>query len=428
MQKLIAGIVICSTLLYAGCSKNYTNPSAAPEDEVFASTQAATGVAVGLQRIYSANRTGTVYNFVTANGFVTKELILRNEGNTAENQLNIGGGAVDGTNTVLGNLWINTNKVIFDANRVITFGKTLEDKGYASGLIGYVTILKALAMGNMAVCWQKVPDTTGTNVSFIDRVAGFNKVIGWIDEALALVAANEPSAAFLTNIPPGIDIRNTLLALKARYALFAGNYALALNIANQTDLTKASVFNYDAVFINPIWETATSTNNVYQVIDSTLGLPVGLQPNLADKRVPFYTSLNASIAPRYRIKGFGAEKSTAFPIYLPGEITLIKAECYARQNDLTNALAELNKIVTKNPAADPLGVGANLPPIAGPLTQAELLTAIYQQRCIELYMSGLKLEDMRRFGRALTERKRNFFPYPFAERDNNPNTPADPDI
>ncbi|MEY3620470.1 MAG: hypothetical protein RLZZ391_836, partial [Bacteroidota bacterium] len=42
------------------------------------------------------------------------------------------------------------------------------------------------------------------------------------------------------------------------------------------------------------------------------------------------------------------------------------------------------------------------------------------------YMSGLKLEDMRRFGRATTERKRNFFPYPFKERDGNPNTPADP--
>jgi starch-binding outer membrane protein, SusD/RagB family len=57
-----------------------------------------------------------------------------------------------------------------------------------------------------------------------------------------------------------------------------------------------------------------------------------------------------------------------------------------------------------------------------------LLTAIYKHRCIELYMSGLKLEDMRRFNRPNTERKRNFYPYPFAERDNNPNTPADPDF
>ena len=105
---------------------------------------------------------------------------------------------------------------------------------------------------------------------------------------------------------------------------------------------------------------------------------------------------------------------------------LIKAEAYARQNKLPEALIELNKVITKKPADDPFGVGADLPPIAGPLTQAQLLTEIYRQRSIELFMSGLRLEDMRRLGRPTTERKRNFFPYPFQERDNNPNTPPNP--
>jgi hypothetical protein len=129
-----------------------------------------------------------------------------------------------------------------------------------------------------------------------------------------------------------------------------------------------------------------------------------------------------------KIKGFGAASTTAWPIYLPGEMTLIKAEAYARQStpDIVNALIELNKIVTKTPASDPYGVGADLPPLVGPLTPAQILDQIYKHRCIELYMSGLKLEDMRRFGRANSERTRNLLPYPFLERDNNPNTPADP--
>jgi len=431
MKKIIAGICIAGTLLSASCKKDFTNPSAAKEDDVFTSTQAVTAVATGLQRIYSTNRAGALYNIVTANGFSTNELLLMNPGNVPENQLNSGGGTVDGTNTILANIWSNGNKIIFDANRVINYAQGMEDKAYASGLIGYATIFKALALGNMSMYWQQVPDTTGTlttSVNFIDRVAGFNKAIGWIDQALAAIAANAPSSGFLTNIPAGIDIPNTLQALKARYALFAGNYALALSTANNVDLTKTAVFNYDAVFTNPIWETSTSTNNVWQVIDSTLGLPVGLQPNLADQRVPFYTALNLTIAPRYRIKGFGADKNTQWPVFLPGEITLIKAECYARQGDVNTGLTELNKVVTKTAANDPLKVGAALPAITGPLSQAQLLTAIYQNRCIELYMSGLKMEDMRRFNRPLTERKRNFFPYPFAERDNNPNTPADPDF
>lgn len=156
-----------------------------------------------------------------------------------------------------------------------------------------------------------------------------------------------------------------------------------------------------------------------------MGLPPALAPNLADKRVPFYIGINPTTAPRYRIAGFYAGSTTQVPIYLPGEITLIKAEAYARQNDLVNALIELNKVITKEPASDVWGVGAGLSPVVLTM-QAEILTEIYRQRCIELFMSGLKLEDMRRFGRPLTERKRNFFPYPFQERDNNPNTPADP--
>ena len=92
-----------------------------------------------------------------------------------------------------------------------------------------------------------------------------------------------------------------------------------------------------------------------------------------------------------------------------------------------NAVNELNKIRTKQPTADPFGVGAGLPAYSGALTQAAILTEIYRNRCIELYMQGFKMEDMRRFARSNTpnvEKRRNFFPYPFRERDNNKNTPA----
>ena len=110
-------------------------------------------------------------------------------------------------------------------------------------------------------------------------------------------------------------------------------------------------------------------------------------------------------------------------------MTLIKAEAYARANDLVNATAELNKILTKRAVNDPFGIGADLAPYAGGNTQAEILEEIYRNRCIELYMQGWKMEDLRRFGRSNTpnvEKNRNLYPFPFRERDNNPNTPADP--
>src|SRR5262249_27156608 len=158
----------------------------------------------------------------------------------------------------------------------------------------------------------------------------------------------------------GIDIPNALHALKARFSLFAGNYSTALTEANLASLTIKSTFNFTTVNLNPIFETHTSTNNVCAAIDlTTLGLPAGLQPDPNDQRLLFYqTNANNS-----KIKGFAAASTTAWPVYLPGEMTLIKAEAYARQStpDLVNALIELNKIQTKTPASDPYGVGANLP-------------------------------------------------------------------
>ena len=228
-------------------------------------------------------------------------------------------------------------------------------------------------------------------------------------------------------MPAGIDISNTLNALKARYSLYAGLYSQALTAANAVDLSKKSTFNFDALSLNPIFEIATSTNNVVQLKDSTLGLLTGLQPDFADKRIAFYTSINPTIAPRFRINGFGNAAGTAFPVYLPGEITLIKAECYARATspDLTNSLVELNKVVTKLPQQIHLGLGLICRHYRFFYT-GTITGFIYKHRSIELYMSGHKLEDMRRFGRPNAERKRNLMPYPLRERDNNPNTPTDP--
>lgn len=412
-------------ILMAACQKEYVNPNAATDAQVFSSPQGLTGVAVGLQRSYSAGRASSLYNRVSINGLVTKELTVLNQGNTGEYQLQLGGGSVDGTNSLLSGLWTVSNKIIYEADKVIAGANALSDKSYASGLIGYASLFKALAIGDLSTFWEKVPSSTGSNVSFVDRAQGFATAISTIDAALAAINANPISASFTSNVPAGINLVNALNAVKARFSLFTGNYANALAAANAASLTTKSTFNFTTVNLNPIFETVTSTNNVTAAIsNTTLGLPAGLLPDVADKRLAFYTTA----AYASKVAGFGGASTTAWPLYLPGEMTLIKAEAYARQSspDLASALTELNKIITKTAAGDGYGVGADLPAIAGPLTQAQVLDEIYRQRCIELYMSGLKLEDMRRFNRPTSERTRNLLPYPFLERDNNPNTPTDP--
>lgn len=421
-------------LSLAACKKDYTDPSGPTSGQAFSTPGALTDVAVGLQNWYTNSRTSLLYTTITTDGLLTNQLFVVNAGNTDEAQLGVGSGAIQTNNAVITGLWTVCNKIIFDADSVINqTPRIVTDKGYASGLIAYTSIFKALAIGDMAMYWDHVPvgiaDTLGvSNVSYVTNTQGYLNAVAVINNALATVAANPISTAFLAAIPNSAGsagIINTLYALKARYLLLAGNYTDALTAASTVNLTVKSTFSFNALTTNPIFTVATSTNNVYQVVDSTMGLPVGLQPDLADQRVPFYVAINAAILPRYRINGFFNTTTAPIPIYLPGEIMLIMAECYAQQNDLGNGNIWLNKVVQKTPASDPFGVGAALPQVNA-TTQADLLNQIYKNRCIELFMSGLKLSDERRFNRPVTERKRNYLPYPLNERNGNSNTPPDP--
>lgn len=416
----------------AACKKDYQDPSGPSLDQAYSSPQAITDAAVGLQANYAKDRTGLIYTTITSGSLLSGETFVTNPGNADEGQLGTGGNTVLNNNVVVTGMWLYTNKILFDAEKVLKATNTvISDKGYASGVIAYTSIFKALALGIQANYWEQVPDTIGnpdatTRVGFIPGKQGYARAVRTIDNALNTIAANPISSAITPFLPKGINVVNTLYALKARYALSAGDYAAALDAANKVDLTSAgiSTFNFNPQVANPIFTLVSSTSNIYQVVDSTMGLPVALAPTPTDARIPFYMTRQAT-GLKFVMSGFFKSNIQSIPVFLPGEITLIKAECYARNNDLVNGLAELNKVVTKKPSDDPFGIGANLPPVVV-ATIPDLLTQIYKHRRIEMFMSGQEIEDQRRFGRPTTERKRNYFPYPFVERNDNPNTPADP--
>jgi hypothetical protein len=417
-------------MVLTSCTKEYSNPNAASQPDVFASPKGITGVAVSLQRNYSLNVHSSM---MSSCALSTNEALIVNVGNVSEALLFSGGASVDGNNGLLGTVWINNCKVVYDANTVINAAiKNIPDAGYRSGVVGYASIFKALAYGNLCMYWENVPDTIGAPVSspsiFISRTQGYTKAVATIDRALAFIAASPISTTFISDIPSGVDIINTLQALKARYALYAGNISTAIAAANIVDITKTSVLNYDALNPNPVFITVTSSNNVYQPLDSTLGLPLTLRPALTDARIPFYTTI-ATSTPRFRMNGFWNASTRSIPLYLSDEIRLIRAECLLRQAspDLVGAKAIIDAILQQTPAADPFGVGANIASgYTGIVDVTNLLDEVYRNRCIELFMSANKLEDLRRFGRPNSETKRKNFPYPFRERDNNSNTPADP--
>ncbi|WP_020598159.1 RagB/SusD family nutrient uptake outer membrane protein [Spirosoma panaciterrae] len=424
---LITGIVFTQF----ACNQEYLNPSTISQSQAVSSPDGLMTLANGLQYRYTTGGAGSVLYASTAGaGLTTREEFVLNVGNLDEANLTVGAGNVSNINSVVVNLWTKSHLVRSNAELILANTGVVSDAGTKSGIIGYASIFRALSLGTLGLFFEQSPVTTGTNVPFVPRTQVFKEAITTLETAATQLASAPVSADFSSKIVPGIDIANTLQALIARYALFSGDYDKALAAAAKVDLTKKSVFNFDDNTRNPLFEATFGNLNVFQPTNANLGLTGALTPDPADKRLAFLSkpSTNTAVAPVIATAFYTANNS-AVPVYLPGEILLIQAEAYARKGDLTNAVASLNKVLTKT--TDAFGLGAALPAYSGAQTADAILTEIYRNRQIELAYQGFRLEDSRRFNRpgpgaTGAERNRNFFPYPLTERNNNTSTPADP--
>lgn len=414
-------ILTAGMLAFSSCEqKEYLNPSSTTEGQVINDVTGLITLANGLQYRYSMS--GGLYSFISANGLTTKELVVLNAGNTDLDLLGKGSGNVQGNNATITLLWAQCHLTKSNADIILKNLDKATDPAFRSGLVAYASIFKALALGTIAEFWQQAPIQTGKNVAFNSREDVLKEAVTLLETASAAVLATPPSADFTRQVVNSVDLANTSQALIARYSLMLGQYDKALAAANKVDLTKKSAFNFDDVSQNPIFFLSFGNRNVTEPVNTSLGLPDALKPAAGDKRVGFFTQ---TTTPTKNLgTGFFTANNAPVPVYLPGEMMLIKAEVLARQSKLTEAIAELDKVLTKT--TDIWGLGAGLPAYSGATDAASVLTEIYRNRCIELFLSGLKLEDSRRFNRPETERNRNWYPYPTTERQNNTSTPADP--
>lgn len=429
-QLLITTLLTGALLTQQACTQEYLNPSAVSQQQAVSSVDGLLTLCNGLQYRYTANSSVSVlYNAVAAGGLTTRELIVLNAGNVDEDNLSKGLGNVSNTNAVVRNLWTTSQLVKSNADIVLANLGVVTDAGTRSGIVGYASIFRALALGTLAEFFEQAPLVSGTNAPFVPRAQLLTEAIAQLETAATQLSAAPVSSAFTQKIVTGIDIPNTVQALIARYSLMAGNYDKALTAAAKVSLSSRSFFAFDDNTRNPIFQYAFGNRNVFEPTNAALGLPTGLIPTAGDGRISFYIRSNPA-ATQNLGTGFYTANAAPIPVYLPGEMLLIQAEAYARKNDLTNAVLYLNRVLTKTTASDAWGVGANLPAYSGAVTADAVLTEIYRNRQIELAFQGFRLEDSRRFGRsgpsATGERNRNFLPYPRTERDNNTSTPADP--
>ncbi|GAB3252389.1 hypothetical protein GCM10027347_11440 [Larkinella harenae] len=418
----------------AGCQLDLTNPNGPTDAQVLNTRDGMITLSIGMRQFYS---TSGLESLILAPGTTSREL----KGITTFTnilELEAGGAGLPTFNGNVLGLWLRLLRVMGMAEDIQANAPTVlaGEPALRSGILAHANLFKAMALGGLATGFEQLPLQTNRNgqATFSDRKAAIAEAIRLLDEAVALVTATPPSTVFNTQVAgPDFDLINTIQAYRARYNLVAGNYAAALTAANAVNLSARSQFVYNTQSPNPIYQQVQISANYAP--RAAFGLPATLVET-GDNRLAFYlTTPDKTVNGEAlkTLKGFFDAIDRPIPVYLPDEVRLIRAEALVRSNgNLAQAVTDINAVRTQT-TGDPFGVYAGLPAYAGAITAEALLQEIYKQRGAELFMTGQRLEDSRRFGRpappaSLTERNRNFYPYPDQERLTNPNTPADPAI
>ena len=430
ITTLFFAIVFCTGIL--SCKKTFINPNAPEIDPLLKTPEGMVQLLVGIKNRFAVNSNygnGAVFNSITANGFSSNEINLKAGGNQDFGQLAAGRNTIATNNVVLTELWSNCMLINNYSTMLLdNVDQVVQDSGMKINILKYAYLYKALSIGILANYWKEFPVSTGTNASFVSKDDGLKRAISFLETAVLLPTKSAPPE-YSVYFGSEINVNNTCNALLARYYNMLGDSIKAVEKASKVIMNNRSVFIYNAQNTNPLYRSGYTFVFGYTP-KGGFGLPASLAPSPADARIAFYL---VPQGPQGQPPGFGFGKTDfdSIPIFLPGEMLLIQAEAYVRRNDLINGKKFLDSVLRKKNVEDVFRVGANLPAYSGPLDSASLMKEIYKNRCIELFLSGMKLEDGRRFRRPgptdpNSERTRDWYPYPLVERNGNPNTPIDP--
>ena len=443
MTKYIKPLALLVSLVMVtiSCETDFNNPNAATEDQVFSSREGIFAAAVGLQQLYST--TGVRWILETP-AITTREGGITT---TFQNMIELedGGAELPNFNSNVQGLWSSMLRVMKIAEDIERSAESIElEAGTQTGLSAHAKLFKAMAIGSLSQNYEQVIVNTSNDndAAFVSRIEGFQAAIALLNEASTLLNGTAPSDEFETSITQGnIDLQNTIQAMIARYQLFSGNYDAAITAASAVDQSSTSIFAYDAQNQNPMWARIIQNDAPNFKPRDNFGLPDSFVFEAGDGRLAFYLipldETNQNGLPIEDVSGFFNEITEPIPVYMPDEMNLIIAEANIRKTaaDLGAATTALNLVLTDTD--DPFDVNANVAAYSGANTSEALLDEIYKSRRAELFLTGMSLEDSRRFNRPqpsgsarefTEERNRNFYPFPDIERNSNPNTPDDPTI
>jgi hypothetical protein len=411
--------LLLAVAIPSACELDINNPNAAPEEGVLTTVAGIRALTIGMQGKYGNALEEGIY----IPGIVSGEL-----GNTNATQSTTrefqnfptpsANSAIDPTNIDVLDLWVKNYVVVKAANQILD---NVDAVGFVAetraGIVALAKLHKAMAFGQLIEAFERIPIASTDDPVFADRATVLTEILSLLAGARTDLTGVTLSTEFTNTIlAPGFDLLNTIRAMQARYSLAAGNYADALTFANEVPAAATSSVVQTSTDPNPLRDLYHGSRFFGAISTYRTNAEAG------DTRVNANTMATA-------LTGFGGASlvetnlfptvASPIPLFSQDELTLIRAEAYARGTPvrLAEAINEIN-IVRGRAGLLPKTI-VDLP------TQQAVLDEIFRQRTYSLFSTGLHWADERRFGR-IAQAKVRYLPYPFAERSTNPNTPADP--
>ena len=421
-------LLLIGALTLSSCDLDLQNPNAPTEEEVASDTESLIATAVGMQGDYALQ----FDEFIQASALASDEWGTGTASLLSYRSLFIEPETLEPTFGVVEEPFAAAYEVVDDADFLLEHvPNVIDEGGVRTGILALAHLFRGMALGMVALHYEEGPvDITVEHPIPRPRTEVLDEALESLEAARTAVASMSPEqlTALVSArvVPSSFDIPNTIDAMLARYYLVrAGitgslaDYAAAATAAARVDLSVVSTFRYTGTAENPVYNLSLELNYVHPLNSFLTDAEAG------DGRPAFWVDETAT-----PFAGNPAD-SLLLPLdqydaaddpiyaYLPDEMLLIQAEAAARQGDLGTARDFINQVRTAG--AEPL---AGLPELTVEEldTEDEVLTQIAYERRYELYMQGLRWEDMRRLDEYIdSEPTIEFLPYPQQECTTNPN-------
>ncbi len=427
MRVKLSCLVVAAMALTA-CNLDFTNPNAPTEKEILNTREGIVALSIGLQARYGAG----MMDFIYPGGLITDELGATAAALPSYKDVEAGAPMVN-TFDAVETPWRSHYRTIKTANDLLgNAGHVGLGDSTLSGILTISYLFKAMSLGELLQLYKSIPINTYhvDEPTFVDRGTALAYVLALLDSALAQYNAVRPGSEFNNTLrATGLDVKNTIFAMLARYQRIAGNAAAAFDAADSVNLGVVSFMPFSDQAINPIHDLSNRAGYV-KPVDS-----LRLQAEAGDTvRIPYLVKDSAIVGNLQPLDQFVqyASNSAPIPFYYPGEVMLIRAEALLDLGDIPGARAAVNALRMKCTGVPTNQPRACLSALADTLldTDPEVRAEIYHQRRFELFATGLRWEDTRRLGAVGTGggiANRCWLLFPLSERNVNHNVPADPE-